>query len=81
MITRLKFREWCRFARRNERLVYYRGYLAKDRGGEDRHMRTDDQHDISMLADAVMEAARKGQVLLFQRRTGQTTFDYYAVRT
>jgi hypothetical protein len=81
MLTRLKFREWSRFARRNERIVYYRGYLAKDRGVEDRHMRTDDQHDVSQLADAVYEAAMKGTVLLFQKRTGNMTFDYYAVST
>lgn len=81
MLTRLKFREWVRSAKRNERLVYYRGYLARDIGPEDRYQRTDDQHDLALLADAVRECAAKGQVLLFQKKNGKTNFDYYAVRT
>ena len=81
MMTRLKFREWLHAAERNDRLVYYRGYLARDIGSEDKHQRTDDQHDIAMLGEAVNEAARKGLVLLFQKRNGETNFDYYAVRT
>lgn len=81
MMTRLKFREWVRWARRNERVIYYRGNLARDRGPDDRHLKTDDQFDISALADAVRDAARKKEVLLFQKANGQTNFDYYAVRT
>lgn len=74
---------WLESAHRNERIVYWSGYLASDRmmledvDGEIRSRRVDPADAIARM---MWKAYRRGRVRLIQRRRSYRGFDYIAIR-
>jgi hypothetical protein len=73
------FRAWLRRAAPGERLIYWRGVLARDRAsGSPLEERV--RARLDRLATAVLAAADAGLVHLVQRRCADDHFDYIATR-
>lgn len=77
------FQNWVRNSKPGWQLPYYEGWLCEDRSHSVTmlgRIHTFPNKPLDELADAVMGAAVKGQVLLFQQRLGEGRWRYLAVR-
>lgn len=70
-------RRWFFRAQPGSALVYHKGNLSYDR----RNWRTlEPRIPLNNVAKTMWEWQRAGKVSLFQRRNGETTFDYIAIK-
>jgi hypothetical protein len=74
------FKHWYRRARRGSAYTYYRGHLAFDRGPDDWKRKTDEQIEISHLANLALDYESRGLIQLRQRKIGTNSYSYEAIR-
>lgn len=69
--TVMSVRHWARNARRGEALLYHTGLLMRDRQNSTL---------LSAVADCLWEMYEKGLVALVQHRSGDSKYEYLAVK-
>ena len=69
---------WLAVAAPGDALVYYRGFLAMDRGVGSR-LGEDERRELCRVAGSAMTLVRSGHVHLVQRRHGPDDYTYIAV--
>lgn len=74
--------EFLRSGRRGWEIVYHQGFLARDRWlftvEEDGSVTQKPLEPENTIANMLMEAAQRREVLLFQRRVADGEWEYYA---
>src|SRR5918996_1179287 len=73
------FRAWLARAKPGERLEYYRGLLALDRGKGTNPLREAERRKLTAVADHASELAGRGKLYLLQERHGDRDYSYWAV--
>ncbi len=76
-----KAKNWLRSAPVGSRLCYHEGQLADDRirlFWENGGFTTEIVEPVAVIGDFMWAAYCKGQVMLFQERTGRGVFRYWA---
>lgn len=63
---------WVKTARHGQEVVYYTGFLMKDRKSD---------KELSFKADRALRAFETRLVILFQRKVGVGVYEYVAKRT
>jgi hypothetical protein len=74
-----EFRGWLARAASCSWFEYYRGMLIWDRSSASELTETD-RRALARIANAVFQAAERGEVHLVQRRNGPFDFSYVAIR-
>lgn len=74
-----EFQRWFRHAKRGDRRCYYRGYLARDRGGN-KDTRLPEQEPVEQLANAVMAFVDRGAARVTQKRHGPGAYEYFVMK-
>lgn len=80
-IKNLSMGEFLKYAVPGDRLEFYRGHLARDRGPEKWDTKTAKQKEASQTADEAYKASEQGLVLLVQQRNQHGYYIYLAVRS
>lgn len=73
------FVDWRTDARPGDRLVYHRGFLARDRHPTMGRMAKSDRLVLERVADRALADCNRGLVRLLQRKHGLEDFSYIAV--
>jgi hypothetical protein len=73
------FNRWLLRALPGQQLEYHRGLLVRDRSPAS-ELAEDGRRALARIADAALEAADDGLVLLVQRRNGELDFSYLAIK-
>jgi hypothetical protein len=77
----VSFRYWFKNAIRGERVVYYTGFLLRDREILCRNgLHSDNFPDTIKAAISAWNAYRDGGVKLFQRKRGDFEYEYIAIK-
>lgn len=79
--TPVSFKYWLRNAIKGERVVYYTGFLLRDREILTRNgLNTDGFPDTIKAAISAWNSYRDGAVKLVQRKRGDFEYEYIAVK-
>jgi hypothetical protein len=71
--------KWFGEAAINDRLVYYKGYLARDRSPTASQLSRRDQVELSRVARRALALAEAGLARLAQRRLGPDNYEYQII--
>ena len=87
-MSELEFALWLKRSLPNSQIVYHRGNLARDRAGRlviegetVKQVPTVYSEAVAYVALAAWRAMKNHYVLLTQRKTGESRFEYLATRT
>ncbi len=70
---------WLGRATTGERLIYYRGFLARDRSSAASQLHRRDQAELSRVARRALALAEAGLARLAQRRLGPDDYEYQII--
>jgi hypothetical protein len=75
-----RFNRWYLRAGYGEQHLYYRGYIAADRGSDSKDRKTSAQQEVERLAAAAFARYEQGHVALTQRKLAPGVYAYYATK-
>jgi hypothetical protein len=78
-LTPDELKQWLANATPGDRITYFRGFLAMDRGACSR-LGKETGEELDRVAAALMTMAEAGRLHLVQRRNGPNDYTYIAVR-
>ena len=79
MLSLKKFDEWINKSRKNDKIMYYRGFLFAP--NQQKLSPTLDFKRVGKLAMHIRNAYHKSEVTMVQKRHGDFDYEYWAIRT